>query len=126
MWYRLRIREPNMRPHAGLAVALSCCLSACASHVIRAAEAEPYGVAGQPFTVGQTSIGGARGLSTAGSGHVTRDECRSDNLAEVEVRRNVGQTLVTLLTLGIVSPATIRFTCATQRPAPPPTPDDGL
>lgn len=100
--------------------ALSACLaSGCASHLIRSAEAEPVGNAGQPFRHASTSIGGAAGLSTDGTGYVTRDTCRSGDLAEVEVRRNVGQTLVTLLTLGIVSPVTIYYLCEKPQPPPP-------
>jgi hypothetical protein len=54
-----------------------------------------------------------------GPGYVTRDTCRTGDLAQVEVRRNVGQTLVTLLTLGIVSPATIYYLCEKPQPPPP-------
>jgi hypothetical protein len=105
---------------------LRCCLvlstflaSGCASHLIRSAEAEPVGNAGQPFRHVSTSIGGAAGLSTDGTGYVTRDTCRSGDLAEVEVRRSVGQTIVTLLTLGIVSPVTFYYLC--EKPPPPPS-----
>jgi hypothetical protein len=94
-------------------------LSGCASYLIRSAEAEPVGNAGQPYRHPSTSIAGAAGLSTDGPGYVTRDSCRSANLAQVEVRRNVGQTLVTLLTLGIVSPATIYYLCEKPKPPPP-------
>ena len=93
--------------------------SGCASYLIRSAEAEPVGVAGQPFRHDSTSIAGATGFSTDGPGYNTRNSCRSANLAQVEVRRNVGQTLVTLLTLGIVSPATIYYLCEKPKPPPP-------
>ena len=93
--------------------------SGCASYLIRSAESEPVGNAGQPFHHVSTSIGGQTGFSSDGPGYVTRDTCRTGDLAQVEVRRNVGQTLVTLLTLGIVSPATIYYLCEKPRPPPP-------
>jgi hypothetical protein len=93
--------------------------SGCASFLIRSAEAEPVGKAGQPFRHNSLSIGGQTGFSSDGPGYVTRDTCRSGDLAQVEVRRNVGQTLVTLLTLGIVSPATIYYLCEKPQPPPP-------
>lgn len=93
--------------------------SACASHIIRSAEMEPVGVSGQPFRHNSVSIGGRAGVTTEGTGYVTTKECRTGDLAQVELRRNVGQTLVTVLTLGIVSPATILFYCA-KPPVPPP------
>ncbi len=77
------------------------------------------GNAGQPFKHASTSIAGAAGLSTDGPGYVTRNTCRSGDLAQVEIRRNVGQTLITLLTLGIVSPATIYYLCEKPQPPPP-------
>jgi hypothetical protein len=91
----------------------------CASYLIRSAEAEPVGNAGQPFKHASTSIAGQAGFSTDGPGYVTQDTCRNGDLAQVEVRRNVGQTLVTLLTLGIVSPATIYYLCEKPQPPPP-------
>ena len=91
----------------------------CASYLIRSAEPEPVGNAGQPFRHPSTSIAGAAGFSSDGPGYVTRNTCRSANLAQVEVRRNIGQTLVTLLTLGIASPATIYYLCEKPKPPPP-------
>ena len=93
-------------------------VSGCASHRILSAEPESVGVAGQPFKHASMSIGGRSGLSSDGTGYVTRDECRTGDLTEVEVRRNVGQTIVTLITFGIVSPATIYFYC--EKPETPP------
>ena len=92
--------------------------SGCASHLIRSAEEEPVGRAGQPYRHVSTSIAGQTGFSTDGPGHVTRDTCRTGDLAQVEVRRGIGQTLVTLLTLGIISPVTIEYLC--EKPEPPP------
>jgi len=108
-----------MKRTARAACAASVLLTAgCASYLIRSAEAEPVGRAGQAFRHNSTSIAGAAGFSTDGPGYVTRDTCRTGDLAQVEVRRNVGQTLVTLLTLGIVSPATIYYLC--EKPSIPP------
>ena len=97
---------------------LTLLLGACASFLIRSAEPEGVGKAGQPFPHKTVSIAGRSGLSSDGAGYVTREECRSGDLAQIEVRRDFGQTLVTLLTLGIVSPATIYFYC--ERPEIPP------
>ena len=92
--------------------------SGCASHLIRSGGFEPVGSGGQAFRHSSTSFAGAAGFSTDGPGYNTADTCRNGDLAEVEVRRNVGQTLVTLLTLGIVSPVTIHYYC--EKPEPPP------
>nr|WP_299908418.1 hypothetical protein [Sphingomonas bacterium] len=110
-----------MRHHAIRFLCLPLLLagSGCASHIIRSAEMEPVGIAGQPFRHNSTSIGGRAGVTTEGTGYVTTRECRTGDLAQVEVRRNVGQTLVTVLTLGIVSPATILFYCAKPHVPPP-------
>ena len=112
--------QPFFREKSRVVAVFSCLLtSACASYLIRSAEAEPVGNAGQPFKHASTSIGGAAGFSTDGPGYVTRDTCHTGDLAQVEVRRNVGQTLITLLTLGIVSPATIYYLCEKPQPPPP-------
>ncbi len=101
---------------AGLA--LTTLLSSCASHTIRASEFNPVGNAGQEIARPSTSIGGRSGFSTDGTGYPAQ-ECRGGDLAQVEVRRDVGQTIVTLLTLGIVNPATIYFYCEKQEIPPP-------
>lgn len=115
------------RVHLALLAALLC--SACASHLIRSAEAEGVGVAGQPFRHGSVSIAGRSGASSDGAGYVTRESCRTGDLAQVEMRRNVGQTLVTILTLGIVSPVTFHYYCEAPEVPPPcdcPQGDDEL
>ncbi len=92
------------------------------------AEAEDVGIAGQPFRHQSTSyVGGSTGFTSEGVGYVTRDTCRSADLAKVEYRRNFGQTLVTLLTLGLISPTTIYYYCEKPQPPPPcdcPAPDE--
>ena len=96
-------------------------LSGCASHLISSARPDGTCAAGQSCSATQTSIAGRSGFSSNGAaGYVTSAECGDEGLRRVEVRRNLGQGLVTLLTLGIVSPATIYFQCA--KPPPPPEP----
>lgn len=100
-------------------MALSLLLNgSCASHTIRASQFDPVGNAGQPLEHGTLSIAGRAGLSSDGTGYPAL-ECRGGDLAEVEFRRNVGQTVLTLLTLGIVSPATLYFYCEKQEIPPP-------
>lgn len=87
-------------------------LSGCASHLITAPLPDGSGIAGEPFTDSQTSVFGERGASTDGAtGHVA-SECRAEGMTRVEVHRDFLQGLVTVLTLGTVSPATIRYQCA--------------
>ncbi len=105
-------------------MASSMLVSSCASHTIRASQYNPVGQEQAHATV---SIAGRAGLSSDGTGY-SAIECRGDDLAQVEVRRNLGQGIVTLITLGIVSPATIYFYCEKQE-IPPPCDcddDDGL
>ena len=99
----------------------SLCAAGCASWQIRSAEPEPVGVAGQPFKRASLSIAGRQGASSDGTGYVTREECRSEDLVEVEVRRDIDDTIISLLTLGVVSPATIYFYC--EKPAIEPSCD---
>lgn len=107
------------RKSCAAALAIVALASGCASHKITSAAPDGRGVAGQPFERKSTSIGGRAGVSTDGTGYVTGAECGEDAITEVEVRRDVGQTLVTLLTLGIVSPATFYFYCDNDAPPPP-------
>lgn len=118
-WLPRHRKGRRSRPLGVIAASVLILTSGCASYLIRSAESEPVGNAGQPFRHNSTSIAGATGFSTDGPGYVTRDTCRTGDLAQVEVRRNVGQTLVTILTLGIVSPATIYYLCEKPQPPPP-------
>ena len=94
----------------------------CASHLITADRPEGSAIAGQPHVAPQTSFAGERGPNSEGAtGHVA-SECRGEPLTQVEVHRNFLQGLVTVLTLGIVSPADIRFFCADA--VIPENPDD--
>jgi hypothetical protein len=89
----------------------STTLSSCASHLISSGLPDGSCAAGN-CAVGQTSIGGRAGLSTrAASGEVPQ-QCGNRPLSRVEVRRSFGQGLATVLTLGVVNPATIHFSCA--------------
>lgn len=97
------------------ALALVAPLSGCASHLITAARDDGVGRAGLPYAANQLSVAGAQGANTGGATGKVATECRGEPLTRVEVRRNFGQGLITVLTLGIVSPATIYFFCA----APP-------
>ena len=96
---------------SGFVLLAAFSLQACASHLIIADRPDGTGIGGEPYRVGQTSFAGERGASTDGAtGHVAK-ECPGSALRSVEVHRNFFQGLATLVTLGIVSPATIRFTC---------------
>lgn len=96
--------------------------SGCASHTIYAKSPDGTAIAGQSYRKNQVSIFGDKGLNSNGTGLVAQ-ECREGDLTEVSVKRNVGQTLVTLFTLGMITPATIHFKCE-KVGAPPPSPSD--
>ncbi|MEO1043884.1 MAG: hypothetical protein AAFX04_00415 [Pseudomonadota bacterium] len=70
----------------------------------------------------QTNFAGRSGFSTDAEKGVLVSECRSAGLGRVEVRRNFGQGLLSLLTLGIVNPSKIYYYCA--KPPPPPEEDN--
>ena len=113
------------RDRTGFAAAgiAALALTGCASHLITAERPDGSGIAGQPYSVSQLSIAGERGANSGGAtGHVA-SECRGTPLTGVEVHRDFLQGIVTVLTLGIVSPATIRFQCA--KPVIPEDPASG-
>lgn len=105
--------------------AFALLLSGCASHLVSAPRQDGGGLAGADWTASQTSVFGERGVNTDGAtGHVA-EECREEGMTRVEVHRNFFQGLVTALTLGTVSPATIRYQCAkTDIPEDPDSGDD--
>jgi hypothetical protein len=114
---RAEVRHVTARIFAALL--LFAPLTGCASHLITAARDDGVGRAGLPYEANQLSIAGERGLNSGGAtGHVAH-ECAGEPLTRVEVHRNLGQGLISALTLGIVAPATIRFFCAK-----PPVPED--
>ncbi len=49
--------------------------------------------------------------------------CRSKALQAVEVKTNFWQTVVTIASLGIYCPATVKVVCAAARPPSPPCPE---
>jgi hypothetical protein len=112
---------------AAVAVLLAMLLTGCASHLISTNNPEGTCAAGMDCTAAQTSFAGRSGASSEGvTGHVAK-ECGNQGLDRVEVRRSLGQGLVTVLTLGLISPATLHYQCK-KPPAPPegPTPPDEL
>lgn len=112
---------------AAAAVLLATMQTGCASHLISTSPPEGTCAAGMSCTAGQTSFAGRSGGSSAGATGKVAEECGKQGLDRVEVRRSLGQGLVTLLTLGLISPATIHYQCK-KPPAPPegPTPPDEL
>lgn len=94
--------------------------SGCASHKIMSAHPDGRGIGGEPIEHGSLSIFGAQGLSSDGTGYVATPDCGTDALVSVEVERNFLQGVATVLTLGAVSPATIKFYCHNFVPEPDP------
>jgi hypothetical protein len=89
-------------------------LSGCAQHRIIVERPSPTG---QPVTV--TSTAYAFGTVQP----VTAAECNTNLLSEVRVHQNLGQSLVSVLTFGIVNPLKIEYICA-KSPNPPVTDGD--
>lgn len=95
-------------------------LSGCSSHLIRVSNYDGVG----DYKNESTSIGGKSGASTDGAGYIAKkcdsaDGKASGKLSEVELRRDFDDTLISILTLGIVTPATIYYKC-TKPVIPPP------
>ena len=106
------------------AVVAASHLSACASHTIYTKVYEASGVAGEEHPLRHVSILGDKGFESQSGGRVA-GECGAEGLAKVAVRRDFGQTLVTLLTLGIVNPATIAYQCQVSGAVDPQPGDHG-
>jgi hypothetical protein len=85
----------------------------CTQYLIVAPEPR---YAGQQHSRTVVSLGGGN-ASKPNPGAVAK-ECGSDELAMVRVTRNFGQSLLSLVTLGLYAPATIHYYCST--PPPPP------
>ncbi|MES2444673.1 MAG: hypothetical protein V4574_17750 [Pseudomonadota bacterium] len=78
-------------------------LTGCATHRLVAAHPNPYG---EPHRVSSVAFGwGALQKRTV-------TECDNSLLDEVRVKQNFGQSLVTVVTLGIVMPTTVEYICA--------------
>ena len=89
---------------------LGFALAGCSSHLI--SSGLPDGsCAGGDCRVGQTSVFGRAGASSAGATGAIPEECGDRGFTRVEVRRDFGQGLATVLTLGAVNPATLHFSC---------------
>jgi hypothetical protein len=89
-------------------------LSGCAQHRIVVKKPNPTG---QPVTVYST----AYAFGTVQP--VTAAECNTNLLSEVRVHQNLGRSLASVLTLGIVNPIKIEYVCA-KDPNPPVTDGD--
>jgi uncharacterized lipoprotein YajG len=88
-------------------------LCGCASHQLYVPSFEPASPANQGYNVDSLSVGGRNGAVSRNSAAVG-ESCRDGNLTSVEVRQNAGQILLSVLTLGLVSSADIRFYCAKE------------
>jgi len=88
-------------------------LSGCSSHLISSGLDDGACAAGQCVT-GQTSFAGRAGVSSNGATGAIPEECKTTGFTRVEVRRSFGQGLATILSLGIVNPASLHFSCRKQ------------
>jgi hypothetical protein len=91
------------------AVLVLTLLSGCAQHRIIVQTPNPTG---QPVTVNST----AYAFGTVQP--ITAAQCNTNLLNEVRVHQNLGQSLVSVLTLGIVNPLKIEYICAKAPNAP--------
>jgi hypothetical protein len=90
-------------------------LGGCATHRLVVAHPNPYN---EPHRVNSTAFGwGAVQRRTVA-------ECDNSLLDEVRVKQNFGQSLITVLTLGIVMPTTIEYICAKTPVNPGPSTDN--
>jgi Bor protein len=90
-------------------------LGGCATHRLVAAHPNPYG---EPHRVSSVAFGwGALQKRTVAT-------CDNSLLDEVRVKQNFGQSLLTVLTLGIVMPTTIEYICAKTPVTPAPSTDN--
>jgi len=84
-------------------LATSLLLTGCATHRLVVKHPNPYG---EPRTASSTAFGwGAVQKRTVA-------ECDNSLIDEVRVKQNFGQSLLTVLTLGIVMPTTVEYLCA--------------
>lgn len=73
-------------------------------------------IAGSPQTVSVTSYLGGKGQQPP---YVLAAKCRNgEQLARVLVKRDFGQGLISWLTLGLYTPATVVYECANAGPPP--------
>jgi hypothetical protein len=93
-------------------VALS--LSGCATHMVRTARPNPEGEA-------RVETSTAFALDPTPKRYSA--DCPTNLLQDVTIRKNVGQTLLSLLTLGLFDSVTISYNCANV-PVEPGSTDD--
>ncbi len=84
-------------------------LSGCAQHRLVVKKPNPTG---QPVTVFST----AYAFGTVQP--ITAAECTTNLLSEVRVHQNLGRSLASVLTFGIVNPIKIEYVCAKAPNAP--------
>ncbi len=89
---------------------LSLAVAGCSSHLINSGFDDGVCAAGE-CERGQTSFAGRAGANTNAASGVIPAECGNRGFTRVEVRRTFGQGLATVLSLGLVNPATIYFAC---------------
>lgn len=96
-----------------VAVAASVWAGGCTQYLITAPEARH---AGQQHSRPAVSLTGGTGAKP-NPGPVA-EECGAGQLATVRITRDLGQALLSVVTLGLYAPATVHYYCA----APPPPP----
>jgi hypothetical protein len=79
-------------------------LGGCATHRLVVLHPNPYG---PPHTVSSTDYGWG-----AAQRRTVAKECDNSLIDEVRVKQTFGQSLITVLTLGIVMPTKIEYVCA--------------
>ncbi len=85
-------------------------LSGCSSHLLSSGFDDGTCAAGECMR-SQVSIAGRSGISSNAATGAIPIECGNRGFTRVEVRRTFGQGLATVLTLGLVNPATLHFAC---------------
>lgn len=101
-----------MQSRTPLLVASALILGGCAQYLVMAPEPR---YSGQPHQKPISSI--LYGTGAAPHPGVVASECDDDQLAMVRLTRDFGQWLVSAITLGAYSPATVHYYCS--RPAQP-------
>jgi len=104
-----------MRPRISFALAALAATGGCTSYLVMAPEPRH---AGQEHHRRIASLGGGTGTSPHPG--VVASECGADQLAMVRLTRDFGQSLLSVVSLGLYAPATVHYYCAT-----PPQPEGG-
>ncbi len=99
--------------HPVCALSMALLLTGCASHRIYSPNYDPRGIGGTPVVVGDVSILGRKATENSHVDEVKK-VCGKADLVSVEVRKNVLESLASVLTLGMVSPARILFYCGKE------------